>query len=83
MNIYYLKKFRKKAKEVVTARCSLIELCDDTPYVCYKYEMYIDGSLSKDLFELKSKLSRYRRDYILELAKNERKKKLNEQLEKL
>lgn len=83
MNTYYLKKFRKEAQRVIKARYMPTHLDDEYPYVCEENGMYISDSMSKDLFKVQQKLSRYRRKYILMLTQAERKEKLNKQLAKL
>lgn len=52
MNTYYLKKFRKIAQKVIKARYVPISYSDKCPYDCTKNGSYINGSISKDLFEL-------------------------------
>lgn len=80
MNIYYLKKFRKKAKKAIKARYNP---SNKYPYHCVEKGWYINNSISKDLFELQQKLSECRKDYILQLAQAKKAKKLNKQLVKL
>ena len=80
MNTYYLKKFRKAAKETIKARYN--PSCK-YPYYCAENGWYINYSASKDLFELQQKMPEYRRNYILRLTQTERQKKINKQLAKL
>ena len=83
MNIYYLKKFRKIAQKVIKARYAPISYSDKSLYDCTRDGSYINGSMSKDLFELQQKLSGCRRDYILQLTQYKRKEKISKQLAKL
>lgn len=73
MNIYYLKEFRKIAQKVIKARYAPISYSDKFSYDCTRDGAYINGSMSKDLFDLQQKLSGYRRDYILQLTYYKRK----------
>lgn len=83
MNIYYLKKFRKQAQKVIKARYNPIQLEVRYPYDCVELGKYISDSMATDLNMLKRKLSEFRRQYILLLTEEKRRKKLNKQLAKL
>lgn len=83
MNIYYLKKFRKKAQRVIKARYNPWFLGDKYPYDCSENGFYILDSSAKDLRRIKQVLLTHRRDYVLKLVEKKKVEKLNKQLAKL
>lgn len=81
MNIYYLKKFRKKAWETIKIQVDFFQ--NDRFNVVgfgYEYEYEYENLTLKDA---KKVLRKARNEYVLYLCQNEKKKKLNKQLEKL
>lgn len=79
MNTYYLKKFRKEAWKTVKIQVNIYQN-DRFNVVGFGYECEYDNLTLKDA---KKVLREVRNNYVLFLCQNEKKKKLNKQLEKL
>ena len=79
MNIYYLKKFRKKAWKTVKIQVSFYQN-DRFNVVGFGYEYEYENLTLKGA---KNVLRKVRNKYVLYLCQIEKKKKLNKQLEKL
>lgn len=78
MNIYYLKKYRKKAKKIIRV------IFTDNEYKVIKYNHHIRCDYPiRNLCVAKMTLAIERRKYILELVKNRREINKNKELAKL